>query len=88
MIKKLTNWQEANKTKPQEYAMYDEGTGEDGITRFVEKAKNRGKIVAQTEVDGKTYVKLGDGNWYNTVNGEVGKRVIKNNKLRKAFAEA
>lgn len=27
MIKKLTNWQEANKTKPQEYAMYDEGTG-------------------------------------------------------------
>lgn len=26
MIKKITNWQEANKTKPQEYAMYDEGT--------------------------------------------------------------
>lgn len=88
IIKKVVNWQEANKTKPQEYAVYDEGTGEDGITSFVEKAKNRGKIVAQTEVGGKTYVKLGDGNWYNTVNGEVGKRVIKNNKLRKAFAEA
>lgn len=27
IIKKVVNWQEANKTKPQEYAMYDEGTG-------------------------------------------------------------
>lgn len=26
IIKKVVNWQEANKTKPQEYAMYDEGT--------------------------------------------------------------
>ena len=25
MIKKITNWQEANKTKPQEYAMYSDG---------------------------------------------------------------
>lgn len=25
IIKKVVNWQEANKTKPQEYAMYDEG---------------------------------------------------------------
>lgn len=82
MIKKLTNWQEANKTEPQEYAKYAEGES------FVEKAKRRGKIIAQTEVDGKTYVKLGDGNWYDTVNGEVGKRTIKTSKLRKAFATA
>ena len=27
IIKKVVNWQEANKTKPQEYATYDEGTG-------------------------------------------------------------
>lgn len=27
IIKKVVAWQEANKTKPQEYAMYDEGTG-------------------------------------------------------------
>lgn len=27
IIKKVVNWQEANKTKPQEYAMFDEGTG-------------------------------------------------------------
>lgn len=27
IIKKVVNWQEANKTKPQQYAMYDEGTG-------------------------------------------------------------
>ena len=26
IIKKVVNWQEANKTKPQQYAMYDEGT--------------------------------------------------------------
>lgn len=26
IIKKVVNWQEANKTKPQEYVMYDEGT--------------------------------------------------------------
>lgn len=26
IIKKVVNWQEANKTKPQEYTMYDEGT--------------------------------------------------------------
>lgn len=27
IIKKVVNWQEANKTKPQEYAMFDEDTG-------------------------------------------------------------
>ena len=31
IIKKVVNWQEANKTKPQEYAMYDEGTGKGGV---------------------------------------------------------
>lgn len=88
IIKKVVNWQEANKTKPQEYATYDEGTGETGITKFIEKSRKRGAIIAQTEVDGKTYVKLGDGNWYDTVNGKVGKRTIKTSKLRKAFATA
>lgn len=31
IIKKVVNWQEANKTKPQEYAMYEDGTGKDGV---------------------------------------------------------
>lgn len=40
MIKKLTNWQEANKTKPQEYAMYGEGTGKGGVQKSVKKRRN------------------------------------------------
>ena len=80
MIKKLTNWQEANKTELQNDIKCSEGSS------FIKRAQERGKIVAQTEVDGKTYVKLDDGRWYNTANGEVGKRAIKNAKLRKAFA--
>lgn len=87
IIRKALKIQEANKTKPQEYAMYNEGTGEAGIKKLVEKSRKRGAIVAQTEVDGKTYVKLGDGNWYDTFNGKVGKRTIKTPKLRKAFEQ-
>ena len=85
IIKKVVNWQEANKTKPQEYAMYAEGD-DNIVEKAIEKSKQRGKIVAQTQVDGKTYVKLGDGHWYDTINGEVGKRAILTSKLRKAFA--
>lgn len=43
IIKKVVNWQEANKTKPQEYAMYDEGTGKDGVSRktlFDQRGRN------------------------------------------------
>lgn len=40
IIKKVVNWQEANKTKPQEYAMYDEGTGKDGVQKSVKKRRN------------------------------------------------
>lgn len=44
IIKKVVNWQEANKTKPQEYAMYDEGTGKDGAQATeTKKAKVRKK---------------------------------------------
>lgn len=40
IIKKVVNWQEANKTKPQEYTMYDEGTGKDGVQKSVKKRRN------------------------------------------------
>ena len=41
IIKKVVNWQEANKTKPQEYAMYDEGTGEEGVeNKPIKKRRN------------------------------------------------
>lgn len=41
IIKKVVNWQEANKTKPQEYAMYDEGTGKDGVeSKSIKKRRN------------------------------------------------
>ena len=43
IIKKVVNWQEQNKTKPQEYAMYDEGTGKDGASRktlFDQRGRN------------------------------------------------
>lgn len=33
IIKKVVNWQEANRTKPQEYAMYDEGTPRAGTSK-------------------------------------------------------
>lgn len=80
IIKKVVNWQEANKTKPQEYAMYSEGD-------IVENAKKRDRTVAATIVDGKSYIKLGDGHWYTDINGQAGKRVILTPKLRKAFAD-
>ena len=41
IIKKVVNWQEANKTKPQEYAMYDSGTGKDGVeNKPIKKRRN------------------------------------------------
>ncbi len=41
IIKKVVNWQEANKTKPQEYAMYGEGTGENGAEeKPIKKRRN------------------------------------------------
>lgn len=41
IIKKVVNWQEANKTKPQEYAMYDEGTGKNGVeSKSIKKRRN------------------------------------------------
>ena len=41
IIKKVVNWQEANKTEPQEYAMYDSGTGKDGVeNKPIKKRRN------------------------------------------------
>ena len=41
IIKKVVNWQEANKTKPQEYAMYGDGTGEEGVeNKPIKKRRN------------------------------------------------
>lgn len=41
IIKKVVNWQEANKTKPQEYAKFDEGTGENGVEgKPIKKRRN------------------------------------------------
>lgn len=41
IIKKVVNWQEANKTKPQEYAMYAYGTGEEGAQeKPIKKRRN------------------------------------------------
>lgn len=41
IIKKVVNWQEANKTEPQEYAMYDRGTGKDGVeNKPIKKRRN------------------------------------------------
>ena len=41
IIKKVVNWQEANKTKPQQYAMYSGGTGEEGVeNKPIKKRRN------------------------------------------------
>lgn len=41
IIKKVVNWQEANRTKPKEYAKFDEGTGEDGAKeKPIKKRRN------------------------------------------------
>ena len=41
IIKKVVDWQEANKTKPQEYAMYSGGTGEEGVeNKPIKKRRN------------------------------------------------
>lgn len=39
IIKKVVNWQEAHKTKPQQYAMYDEGTISVGNYKFKKAPK-------------------------------------------------
>lgn len=60
IIKKVVNWQEANKTKPQEYAMYNGGTGyvtENGVRKHITR-NSMGELVYTQS--GKPY--LGDIN--------------------------
>lgn len=57
MIKKLTNWQEANKTESQEYAKFGDGTGKRGVPdlsdMFLYRQKD-GKFVMQ-DINGNRY---------------------------------
>lgn len=57
VIKKVVNWQEANKTKPQEYAKFSDGTGEKGVPdlsdMFLYRQKD-GKFVLQ-DINGNRY---------------------------------
>ena len=48
IIKKVVNWQEANKTKPQEYAKFDEGTDKEGVQkRTLFNQRNRNSILGR-----------------------------------------
>ena len=61
IIKKVVNWQEANKTKPQQYAMYDEGTP-DAKVRLAHFDKD-GNIVygdAKEDIQPITKTRIGD----------------------------
>ena len=57
VIKKVVNWQEANKTKPQEYAKFGDGTGKKGVPdlsdMFLYRQKD-GKFVMQ-DINGNRY---------------------------------
>lgn len=59
IIKKVVNWQEANKTKPQQYAMYDEGTPSAKEMRIATRQKERpfegAKYVAMSDDRAKRY---------------------------------
>lgn len=61
IIKKVVNWQEANKTKPQQYAMYDDGTSGAKV-RLVHFDKD-GNIVygdPRTDIQPITKTRIGD----------------------------
>ena len=57
MIKKINNWESAHRTKPQQYAMYDDGTGKSGVPdlsdMFLYRQKD-GKFVMQ-DINGNRY---------------------------------
>ena len=85
IVKKALRIQEQHKTGPQEYAAFN--TGVDNIDKALNNAKEKGKTTLSATVDGKNYVKLGDGFWYTTRDGKADKRVILSKKLRKAFSD-
>lgn len=85
IIKKALRIQEQHKTGPQEYAEFN--TDVISIDKALNNAKEKGKTTLSATVDGKDYVKLGDGFWYTTRDGKADKRVILSKKLRKAFSD-